>query len=333
MTKQDTKGYIPSKTADLSKLPKIEGFDFNKPFTFEAFLDAYATTGSQASKVASAIAIAKAMQREKATIFLSYTANMVSTGVRESIRFLVQHKKVHALITSAGGIEEDFIKCITPFALGEFNANAKHLHENGINRIGNIFVTNEAYCHFEKHMHKILDTCYAIQKEEGKPITTATLTREMGKYIENFEQKETSILYWAYKHDIPIITPAPTDGSLGDMIFFHRNKAKDFFLDVSQDMNTIITRALNAERTGVIALGGGSAKHYTLNAQIFREGCDFAIYINTHTGEDASDSGADTSEAVTWSKIKPESPQVKVTADATIIFPLIVAGAFLNKEP
>lgn len=40
----------------------------------------------------------------KAKIFFSYTSNMVSSGVRETIRFLAQHKMVDVIVTSAGGI-------------------------------------------------------------------------------------------------------------------------------------------------------------------------------------------------------------------------------------
>jgi deoxyhypusine synthase len=47
-------------------------------------------------------------------IFLSYTSNMISCGVRESIKFLVKHKMVSCLVTTAGGIEEDFIKVTPP---------------------------------------------------------------------------------------------------------------------------------------------------------------------------------------------------------------------------
>jgi hypothetical protein len=45
-------------------------------------------------------------------IFLGYTSNMVSCGLRETLRFLVQHKMVDCLVTSAGGIEEDLMKCL-----------------------------------------------------------------------------------------------------------------------------------------------------------------------------------------------------------------------------
>lgn len=64
-----------------------------------------------------------AMIDDQSTIFLGYTSNMVSSGTREIIRYLVQHKMVDVLVTSAGGIEEDFIKCILPFFIGSWNVN------------------------------------------------------------------------------------------------------------------------------------------------------------------------------------------------------------------
>lgn len=332
MTKIPT-GYIPTKTADLSKLPKIEGYDFNSKFNFDEFLKAYSATGIQASKLGSAIEIVKAMRREKATLFLSFTSNMVSSGIRDIIRYLVENKLVHVLVTNAGGIEEDFLKCFDKFRLGDFEADGKHLFENGINRIGNIFVTNDFYAFFEIEMHKIFNKCYEIQKKENRPLCTSEIVNQMGKYMEDQKMKnrEQSILYWAYKNNIPIFSPAFSDGSIGDLIFFHRQKQKDFYVDISQDMDKILKISLNADKTGVIILGGGSAKHYTLNAQILREGADYAVYVNNHHGYDASDSGAEISEAITWGKIKAKSPQVKVNGDASIIFPLIVAGAF-NKN-
>ena len=44
------------------------------------------------------------------TIFLGYTSNMASCGVRDTLRYLVQHNMVDCIVTSAGGVEEDFIK-------------------------------------------------------------------------------------------------------------------------------------------------------------------------------------------------------------------------------
>ena len=52
----------------------------------------------------------EARRKVKTKVFLGYTSNMVSAGVRETIRFLVQHKMVDVVVTTGGGIEEDFIK-------------------------------------------------------------------------------------------------------------------------------------------------------------------------------------------------------------------------------
>ena len=46
------------------------------------------------------------------------------------------------------------------------------------------------------------------------------LIHRLGLEINN----EESVCYWAAKNGIPIFSPALTDGSLGDMLFFHSFK-------------------------------------------------------------------------------------------------------------
>lgn len=55
----------------------------------------------------------EARNKVKCKIFLSFTSNMISCGVRETIRYLVQHKLVDVLVTTAGGIEE--VTCLDIF--------------------------------------------------------------------------------------------------------------------------------------------------------------------------------------------------------------------------
>lgn len=42
--------------------------------------------------------------------------------------------QVDVLVTTAGGIEEDLIKCLGPFYLGEFSLSGKDLYKKGLNR-------------------------------------------------------------------------------------------------------------------------------------------------------------------------------------------------------
>lgn len=59
-----------------------------------------------------------------------------------------------------------------------------------------------------------------------------------------------------------------------------------------------------------------------------RNGADFAVFINTGHEFDGSDGGAKPDEAVSWGKIRPDATPVKVFADATLVFPLLVAETF-----
>ena len=147
-----------SDTPDPIGLPEVHGYDFNKGVHYDKLLDSYLTTGFQATHLAKAIEIIKQMRKEKCTIYLGYTSNMVSSGLRDIFRFLVEHKMVDVLVTTAGGIEEDIIKCIKPFFIGEFSMAGKELREKGINRAGNILIPNSRYCSFEDFFIPLIKT-------------------------------------------------------------------------------------------------------------------------------------------------------------------------------
>ena len=74
-------------------------------------------------------------------------------------------------------------------------------------------------------------------------------------------------------------------------------------------------------------LGGGVPKHYTLASSLLKGGIDAGIQITMDRPETGSLSGAPLQEAKSWSKAKHGSNLVNVIGDATIIFPIIVAGA------
>ena len=59
-----------------------------------------------------------------------------------------------------------------------------------------------------------------------------------------------------------------------------------------------------------------------------RNGAESAVFVNTAQEFDGSDAGARPDEAVSWGKIKAGGESVKVFAEATVVFPLIVAATF-----
>lgn len=188
-------------------------------------------------------------------IFLGYTSNLVTSGTRDTIRFLVQHKLVDCLVTTAGGIEEDLIKVLAPTYVGNFHMDDRKLRDEGINRAGNLLIPNENYCLFEQWVNPILDKMIEEQKTKvgftwtvkkcekinfhyfnkicflQKTLwTPSKMIARLGEEIDN----EESIYYWAAVNKIPVFCPALTDGSLGDMMYFHSFRNPGLILDIVQ---------------------------------------------------------------------------------------------------
>ncbi|KAI9710440.1 MAG: Deoxyhypusine synthase [Candelaria pacifica] len=325
---------------------KVKGIDFNKyagkDITVNELVAGMTNMGFQATAVGNAVGIINDMRSwrdpdsgEGTTIFLGYTSNLISSGLRETLRYLVQHKHVSAIVTTAGGVEEDLIKCLGDTYLGAFSTPGAGLRAQGMNRIGNLIVPNSNYCAFEDWVIPILNQMLEEQeasKNNEEPLhwTPSKVIHRLGKEIND----ETSVYYWAYKNDIPVFCPALTDGSLGDMLYFHTFKASPLQLriDIVEDIRKINMIAVHAKRAGMIILGGGLVKHHIANACLMRNGAESAVYINTAQEFDGSDAGARPDEAVSWGKIKEDGDSVKVYAEATVVFPMIVAATFAQVQ-
>jgi deoxyhypusine synthase len=215
-------------TISLDDWTKVKGYNFSTNFDINKFFQSLFTTGFQATKLAMAINVLREMKKNNATIFLGYTSNMISCGTREIIAWLCKEKLIDVIVTTAGGVEEDIIKCLKPFVIGSYDTPGRFLREKGINRTGNLFIPNDRYLYFERFMNKFLDRIYEEYQAQGKIISTQEFCWEIGKEINN----EDSVNYWCWKNKIPVFCPALTDGSLGDLIYFFKQRKKDFKIDI-----------------------------------------------------------------------------------------------------
>eukprot|EP01068_Selenidium_serpulae_P001858 Selendium_serpulae@DN2000_c0_g1_i1.p1 len=321
---------------------QVRGLDFDKNPDLECFLASFKSSGYQATNLGLAMDTVNNMlswtgKREdsstgemkdaKCTIWLSFTSNMISSGLREIFVYLAKNKLIDVVVTSAGGVEEDLVKVLAPTYIGEFSTKGEKLREKGWNRIGNLVVPNDNYCKFENWLQPILDQMLGEQ-QKGAHWTPSKMIERFGKEIDN----EDSLCYWCYKNSIPIFCPGLTDGSIGDNMFFHSYRNPGLICDIIQDIRAVNDIALRCTQSGVIILGGGLPKHHTLNANLMRNGADFAVYVNTAQEYDGCDSGANPDEAISWGKIRSPARPVKVHGDATILFPLLVAGSFAKQN-
>jgi len=328
--------------------PQCRGFNWDGEVSLDSLLSSFYTVGFQATNLGLAIDEINRMlnwrlsdipigpndddevkdpefrSKTKCKIFFAYTSNMISSGIRETIKFLVKNKLVDVLITSAGGIEEDFMKCLAPHYIGSFDLKGVELRKKGQNRIGNLLVSNNNYCIFEDWIMPILHQMADEQEKNGTIWSPSSMINRLGKEINN----EDSVYYWAYKNNIPVFCPALTDGSIGDMLYFFNYKRPEFVLDLVQDIRKLNDQAIKSYCSGMVILGGGVVKHHCCNANLMRNGANYAVYINTGQEFDGSDAGAKPDEAISWGKIRIDANPVKVYSDATLVFPLIVSQTF-----
>ena len=327
----DTREHVIPGTKKGHKGEKVEGYDFRGEFDFEDMLEAYGTTGFQASHLKEAIDLVKEMQENNDRIFLTFTSNIISSGLRETIAYLVRENFVDVLITSSGSHTEDVIKTARPFKMGEWDADEAELRERGINRLGNIYVESDNYVWLESWLN---DEFFPDFFDEKKMRTPTEVAEALGKAIGEDEEleHEDSFLYWASENDIPVFCPALIDAEIGDYMFYYRQEEdSEIGIEILDDWDKLIHEAIESESTGIIAVGDGVPKHQAIMSNLFRGGTDRAIYISTGMEGDGSLSGAPPKEAVSWGKIKEEVRNyTQVEAEATLVLPLIVAAGFKN---
>ncbi len=307
------------KTLATPKLSAVKGFDLNPNMPLAEYLQKSAFLGYQASQLGRACQLAEEIKRDKCTVFLSFTSNIISSGLREIVAQLCREKAVHCIVTSTGAIEEDFMKSKKPFLLGEFDVDDEAVKKAGLNRIGNVLVPDDYYVEFEKFNMKFLQD---LARKNGNVISPSHYAAELGKQISD----KNSFLHWASRNNIPVYCPGFVDGAIGDHVFFYnqgRKNTERIIIDQARDLDNFYKVMLTANKTAGVIVGGGIAKHHLIGAAILRNGLDYAIYLSTGTEGDGSLSGARPREAVSWNKLKEKKNSVFVEAEATLAFPLL----------
>ncbi|MEM2874373.1 MAG: deoxyhypusine synthase [Candidatus Nanoarchaeia archaeon] len=284
-----------------------------------------AAGGFSAKKVAVGVDILESMIKDKAcTKILSMPGAPISTGLRGVIKDLVKNKLVDVIITTCGLLDHDYARVWKKYYHGDFALDDKKLHKRGINRLGNVLIPNESYgIIIEDKVTKVLEKIY---KSGRKVISSAELCHFLGESLQNEANKESSILYWAWKNSIPIFVPGITDGAVGSQAWFFSQKNKDFKLDVLADEDQLAAIAFDAKKLGALIIGGGISKHHTIWWAQFHKGLEYAVYITTAVEYDGSLSGAQTREAISWGKLKEAAKHITIEGEATILLPLMVAA-------
>jgi deoxyhypusine synthase len=282
--------------------------------------------GFSAKKVADGVDILERMVQEKNCVkFLSFPACIISTGTRGVIKELVKRKLVDVIITTTGTLDHDLARVWKDYYHGSFMADDRQLHQQGINRLGNIFIPLECYgTILEKKVQPILKKLSATQQKWS----TKDLIWEFGKHLEKEQNGKDSILYWAWKNKIPMYVPGITDGAFGSQLWMYYQEHRNFTIDLFKDEQDLSDIVFDAGKTGALIIGGGISKHHVIWWNQFCNGLSHVVYLTTAVEYDGSLSGAQTREAISWGKIAEKADNVTIEGDATVLLPLMISALF-----
>lgn len=298
----------------------IKDLKWKKDMKVSELVNSFGNLGFQSIELKKASNVIVKMKKDNAKVFLTFTSNMVTSGLRGFFAQLIKLKIADIIVTTVGGLEEDIMKAHGErFMIGDFNADDVELHEKGINRVGNLMINNESYMKFEDLLNPILTKLYEKQKRWA----VSELLREIGLLLDD----ENSILYQAAKNNVPIFCPAITDGAFGFHLYLFQQKHKDFIVDVVKDFGNILFSTTHDDKKGVICLGGSISKHHAILSTLLNGGANYAVYMTTSHKTSGSMSGATTEEAKSWGKVQDESDVATVNGDVTITFPLAMIAA------
>ncbi|ETO06985.1 hypothetical protein RFI_30405 [Reticulomyxa filosa] len=158
---------ITNPSAMNAEIPEnikhVKGPDFDEGNGIDFIMNAFKTTGFQATSMADAAESilqmihwrltpeeVKSKEEElghlssedianaRCTIFMGLTSNQISCGQREIILFLCKHNMIDCIVTTGGAVEEDIMKIFNPHYMGDFHLKGSELRVRGINRIVNI---------------------------------------------------------------------------------------------------------------------------------------------------------------------------------------------------
>lgn len=330
-------GAVDSMAIDPSDFDvPVKDYSFQKITDIPSLIDQMKMAGGfTATKLAHARDILKEsmarVSNEGVLNWISFPACLCATGTRGFFVEAIKRNAFNVIVTTCGTLDHDIARTHQAYFHGAFELDDIELGEHGLNRLGNVIIPNECYGDILEKL--VLPWLAEIEVERRKEnpenpwrgFGSIELCWAIGDRIDD----ESSLLYWAAKHRIPIVIPGLSDGSIGAQLFMYRQNSPDFMIDFLADEQVLSDLTWTCEESHALMIGGGISKHHVIWWNQYRGGLDSAVAITTAPEFDGSLSGARLREAISWGKIRPDAPQITVEGEASLILPLLGSDLFV----
>ena len=275
-------------------------------------------------------------------VILCLAGSLISAGLKKVFVDMIRNNMVDAIVsTGANMIDQDFFEALGfrhYKAPDDFKSGTRdgELRDLMIDRIYDTFIDEEELRVCDEATQKIFDEL------EPRAYSSRELLREFGAYLERNGGPKTadSIIYEAYKREVPIFVPAFSDCSAGFGIVAHQHARlasgqPHVSFDSGKDFYELTQLKLKTKDTGLFMIGGGVPKNFAQDivvaAEILTENDapmhKYAVQITVADVRDGALSSSTLKEASSWGKVDTVYEQM-VFSEATIAVPLIVGYAY-----
>lgn len=274
------------------------------------------------------------LKEKECSVILTLAGSIFSAGLKKVVFDLLNNNMVDAIVsTGALIVDQDFFEALGfKHYIGTKWSDDNQLRDLAIDRIYDTYIDEDELRICDETCGKIADSL------EPRPYSSREFIYEMGRYLENNggPKVEDSVVYTAYKKNVPIFVPAFSDCSAGFGFVVHQTKNPDkhVSIDSAKDFLELTQVKINSKDTGIFMIGGGVPKNFTQDivvaADILQEDAPmhkYAIQITVADERDGALSGSTLKEASSWGKVETTYEQM-VYAEATLALPLIAGYAY-----
>ena len=282
----------------------------------------------QGRNLAAAHRLWQRMLGDELLIFLGVAGALSAGGLRLVIADLIHRRAVDCVVSTGANLYHDLHETRGQrHFLGSPRADDRALADAHIDRVYDTFVDEDEFVRNDIWIARFAATL------EPRPHTTREFLFRLGERLWT-ETGADGILTAAYRANVPVFCPAIADSSLGMGLSQARHDAGgagqvDVIGDIIESANLVIRRP----RTASVVLGGGTPKNFinqaSVQAAFYRDGIEghrYALQVVTDVPHFGGASGSTLDEAESWGKLAGDADRVSVSADATVVLPILATA-------
>jgi deoxyhypusine synthase len=322
--------------------PPVEPMRLKPGMSVVDLVDVYRRAGAfNGGRLAEACDLFGRMIDAEATIALTLTGAMAPAGLGGAIQAMIEAGFVDLVISTGANLYHDLHFALKlPVVQGHFQVDDRELYRAGIERIYDIFITEDSLLDTDAFVREALEK--APPDLQGL-ISTPRLHHYLGHLtLQQAPLPEKSWVATAAQFDVPIFTSSPGDSSIGMNVAAMKLRGGKTTIDPDLDVLESTAIVFDAKRNGVVILGGGSPKNFYLQTQptlwqildLNRGGHEYVLQISTDSPQWGGLSGATPSEAISWGKVQAnmEKNHVVLYSDSTVAAPIVFAHALSTRK-